>query len=124
MRFACGSPGALFSGVWRMVVNRNDVYLGASKAAMSILKISLHHSGVWVLAATEQSGAKFDGNRRAKRWAQPLGHAPGVVRGPSILVPRTSLGSRPTPPDEPLNQVAWFAAPGEGEAVEFSLYLV
>jgi hypothetical protein len=125
VRFASGTPEAPFSGVWRMVVNKHDVYIGASKAAMSVFKISLHKSGVWILAATQQSGATFDGgNRRAKRWNRPLEHVRGVTRGPSILVPHTSLGSRPLSPNEVNQEVVWYESPATRETVEFSMYLV
>ena len=124
-RFAAGSLEAPFSGVWRLVVNGNDVFLGASKGSMSVFKNSLHQSGVWVLAATQQSGATFErGNRRAKRWSRPLDHVAGVTRGPSVFVPHTSLGSRPLSPDERNPEILWYQAPGDRETVEFSLYFV
>jgi hypothetical protein len=124
IRFASGRPDEPFSGVWRLVVNKkDDVFIGASKAAMGLFKISLHKS-VWVLAATEQSGATFEGNRRAKQWNRPLEHVRGVTRGPSILVPNSSFGSRPLPADEGKKKVVWFPGPAAGETVEFSLYFV
>lgn len=125
VRFATGSPAAPFSGVWRLVAKNDDVFIGTSKAAMGVLKISLHKSGVWVLAATEQSGATFEqGNRRAKQWKRPLQHARGITRGPSILVPHTSLGSRPIPPEEGKKKILWVPAPAAQEMVEFSVYFV
>ncbi len=124
IRFGCGNPERPFSGVWRLIFNRDDVFLGVSKDAMGIFKISLHKSGVWVLAATKQSGATFTGNRRAKRWTRPLEHAHGITRGPSIFIPHTSLGSRPLLPDDAKKNVVWFTSPAAGHAVEFSLYFV
>src|SRR5688500_1649951 len=110
--FAAGAPDQAFSGVWRVVTKKNDVYLGVSKAGMGIVKISLHDGGVWVLAATTESGAKFENkNRRAKQWKRPLEHVSGVTRGPSIFVPHTSLGSRPLPSREKGRNVVWFAGP-------------
>jgi len=123
IRFAVGTADRPYSGVWRFVVNKNDVYLGASKETMGIFKISLHAS-VWVLAATEQSGATFEnGNRRAKQWSRPLEHAAGITRGPSILVPCTSLGHRPYTVNEH-KQVHWFPSPNVGEVIEFSVYFI
>lgn len=125
IRFGSGSPEAAFSGVWRLIVSKDDVYIGASTASMAVFKISLHKSGVWVLAATQQSGATFEaGNRRAKKWTRPLEHVQGVTKGPSIFVPHTSLGSRPLPPDEHRDAVIWYQGPAAGETVEFSLHLV
>jgi hypothetical protein len=125
IRFASGHPEEPFSEVWRLVVTNEDIFIGASKASMGIFKISLHRSGVWVLAATKQSGATFEnGNRRAKQWNRPLEHTQGVTRGPSIIVPHTSLGSRPLLAEESKKEVVWYAGPAVGEVVEFSLYFV
>jgi len=125
LRIASGSAEIPYSSIWRTIADRHDVYLGSSKAAMGIFKISLHRSGAWVLAATKQSGASFQGgNRRAKRWNRPLEHVRGVTRGPSVLVPHTSLGSRKLLPGDADKKVHWYRAPGEGETVEFSLYFV
>ena len=91
---------------------------------MGVFKISLHQSGVWVLAATAQSGATFEGgNRRAKQWNRPLEHAEGVTRGPSIFIPHTSFGHRKYKVSES-KAVHWFPAPLPGEVVEFSIYFV
>lgn len=124
-RFGAGDDSQPYSGVWRLVVTDTDVYLGASKTSMGTVKVSLHQSGVWVFAATQQSGATFqNGNRRAKQWAAPAEHSPGVGRGPSVLVPHTFLGARAIAPDEGGRKVIWFPAPVPGSTVEFSLYFV
>jgi hypothetical protein len=125
LRVASGSLLAAYSSIWRIVVDKGDVYLGSAKAAMGIFKVSLHASGTWVLAATKQSGATFQGgNRRAKQWNRPLEHARGVTRGPSVLIPHTSLGTRKIIPGEADKAVHWYKAPRAGETVEFSLYFV
>ena len=125
LRFAAGGPEAPFSGIWRVVATKNDVYLGPSKAAMGAIKVSLHHSGVWTVAGTSQSGVTFEkGNRRAKQWVRPKPHFPGVTRGPSILVPHTSLGARSLPPSEDGDEIVWYPAPSSGETVDFSIYIV
>jgi hypothetical protein len=125
IRFASGSPDEAFSCVWRLVATNNDVFIGASKASMGIFKISLHKSGVWILAATSQSGATFEnGNRRAKQWNRPLQHTQGITRGPSVIVPHTYLGSRPLQADEIKKKVLWYSGPPSGEVVEFTMYFV
>jgi len=124
IRFAAGNPNEPFSGLWRMVVSKNDVYLGIGQT-MGIFKVSLHESGVWILAATKESGVTFQNeNRRAKQWNRPLEHAKGITRGPSIIVPRTSLGSRAIKEKEKSKKAFWFRGPEKGELVEFSLYFV
>ena len=125
IRFAVGAPEAPQSCIWRMVTDKDDVYVGMSKWAMGKFKLSLHKSGVWVFAATKESGMAFDGeNRRAKQWLRPTEHSPGITRGPSILVPHTSLGLRRVPPGELTKHVHWFAVPSVGHTVEFSMYFV
>jgi hypothetical protein len=124
-RFAAGSSSAPFSCVWRLVVSKNEVYLGSSKSAMSVFKLSLHSSGVWVLSGTQQSGAVFEnGNRRAKTWRRPLEHVDGITRGPSILVPHTSLGARQLESEEDAARITWYPAPFYSSLVDFSLYFV
>jgi hypothetical protein len=125
LRVAVGSADAPFSGIWRVFSNRNDVYLGASKSSLKLVKISLHQSGVWTFAATQQSGLRFqNSNRRAKRWTRPKSHSPGVTRGPSIVVPHTSLGCRRLVPDEDPKSVTWFPSPLAGQAAELTMYYV
>ncbi|HOC42526.1 MAG TPA: hypothetical protein PKJ99_05830 [Thermoanaerobaculales bacterium] len=125
LRVASGSLLAAYSSIWRIVVDKSEIYLGSGKVAMGIFKVSLHASGTWVLAATKQSGATFEGgNRRAKQWNRPLEHVRGVTRGPSVLIPHTSLGARKVIPGESVKEVHWYRAPHAGETVEFSLYFV
>lgn len=125
VRIASGSMIAPFSSIWRIVADRNEVFIGASKYAMGVFKVSLHSSGVWALAATTQSGASFEGgNRRAKKWNRPLEHAQGVTRGPSILIPHTSIGAHKIISGETTKKIHWYRPPGPGETVEFSLYFV
>jgi hypothetical protein len=125
IRFASGNPHEPFSGVWRLVADNDDVYLGASKWSMRLFKISLHKSGVWILAGIEGSGVTFEhGNRRAKQWHRPLEHANGVTRGLSIIVPHTSLGSRQLSTMDGKKKVVWYAAPAVGEMVYFTIYFV
>jgi len=124
-RFASGSPERAFSGVWRMIVSGSDVYLGVGGKAMGLFKVSLHQSGVWILAGTQHSGVTFNhSNRRAKRWQRPLEHSLGVTRGPTVVVPNTSIGSRPVLPGDVKKAVTWFPAPEVGELVEFNIYFV
>jgi hypothetical protein len=125
IRVAVGTFSAPFSGVWRFIVRNDDVYIGSSKTSMGSVKFSLHASGVWVLAATEQSGMAFEhGNRRAKSWVRPPADSSGLTRGPSILVPHTSLGARRRSLTEDSKNVTWLKAPGEGEAVEITVFFV
>lgn len=125
LRFAAGSADDPRSGVWRVAADRNDVYVGSSKAAMRLFKLSLHGSGVWTLAATTQSAGTFEnGNRRAKRWTRPLEQVEGITAGPSIVVPHMTFGVRKLPPGETNKNVHWYPSPRCGELVEFRFYFV
>lgn len=118
---AAGAADAAWSSVWRIATHRDDVYLGCGRMAMRVLKLSLHASGVWVLAATKESGATFEGNRRARKWDLPPEMAPGYRRGPIILAPWTSIGTRPV--DAELGKpIVWVAPPRKRDAVWFSVY--
>ena len=125
VRVAVGTSSAPFSGVWRFIVRHDDVYIGSSKTSMGSVKFSLHASGVWVLAATEQSGLTFEqGHRRAKSWVRSSADSSGLTRGPSILVPHTSLGARRRSLTDDSENVTWLKAPSKGEAIEITVLFV
>ncbi|WP_286220032.1 hypothetical protein [Marinobacter apostichopi] len=125
IRFSAGTPGSPYSGMWRMVIKGDDVYLGFSRETMGNIKVSLHQSGVWTLSATQQSGWTFpDGNRRAKRWTRPIEEPDGVGRGPVILVPYNFIGERRISDKERKKKAIWYEAPNPGEVLEFSIYFV
>jgi len=121
LRFGAGTAEAPMSGVWHLAIHRADVYLGASASSMGFMKFSLHASGVWVLAATQQSKATFEGgNRRAKRWTRPAEHSPGWTRGPGIVVPHIAWPKRPLVTSS--KKIVWVPGPLPGHLLEFSLY--
>jgi len=124
-RFAAGTQDNPASGVWRVVVQGREVYLGTSKRGMGMLKLSMHSSGVWALAFTKKAkGKHFNGNRRGRSWRRPPEHAPGVTRGPSVFVPHATVGTRRFPPNEFQKPIRWYPPPSPGHEVEFSLYFV
>jgi len=108
-----------------MVVRKNDIYIGASKSSMQTVKISLHESGDWVVAATTQSGVRFrDSNRRAKQWSRPKEHASGVTRGPSILIPIANAFPRRITKRQLAKPIEWYPPPSSDEMVDFAIYFV
>jgi hypothetical protein len=125
IRFAAGSAESPYSGIWRLFSNGDDVYLGASKASLKAFKFSLHRSGVWVLAGIDGAGVSFEnGNRRARRWSRPPLTGSGITLGLSVIVPRTSLGSRKSLSGEGDNHTVWYPAPAAGRCVDFTTYFV
>jgi hypothetical protein len=76
------------SPVWRIWNEKNEVYL-TGKVFNGTFKISLHSSGVWPVAATDESGIDAKpGNRRMKAWKRPPEFQPGWTQGPHISVAR------------------------------------
>jgi hypothetical protein len=121
LRFAVGSPWAPFSAVWRLVGGK-DPFLGCYRQGMGLFKISIHPDDT-LFGFTAQSGVKFEhGSRIDKAWPRPPEFHPGWTLGPSILVPRTSIGARALREDlHPTT--SWVRAPREGEAVFFRVVL-
>ncbi len=96
--------------------------MGCYRQGMAILKISIHPNDT-LFGLTAQSGAKFEsGSRIDKAWPRPPEFHPGWTLGPSVLVPRTSIGARALLEDlRP--PTAWVPAPEEGEVVYFRVVL-
>jgi hypothetical protein len=123
LRFAAGSPTALQSSVWRLWVHGDDVYL-ASRVLAKWIKVSLHASGIWRTAWTQQMQRPRTGDRVVQRWQRPTEFRPGWVQGPSVAVPWT-----PTP--DPLNSpvgldladVVWLPGPAPFSTVAFTVQI-
>jgi len=64
------------------------------------------------------------GDRVISRWTRPPEHVPGVTRGPAIVIPCTSVGSRTLFADDLSSKIKWVLPPRPGEAVEFDLYFL
>jgi hypothetical protein len=86
------------------------------------MKLSLHESGVWAWAGTQESGVKFGSNRRANSWRRPPEFASGWTRGPSISVIRfqEEFLSRSREPDK--KPVVWLGVPPVGHARFLTIY--
>ena len=127
LRFASGSSKEPYSSIWRVTADnaKGDVYISWSKKTADTTKVSLHESGIWRYAATKESGVTFEGGDRViSRWTRPPEHVSGVTRGPGILVPHTSVGSRTLFSEDLSPKVKWVRPPGIGEAVEFDIYFL
>jgi hypothetical protein len=92
-------------------------------------KVSLHASGDWRYAFTQERLAKSRapllaefGGRVIDRWSRPPWEPPGQVRALSIVVPTSDL--RRPPRSEPLDpKVDWIIAPSRGLIVRFDLFI-
>lgn len=123
LRFAAGTPDFQNSSVWRLWANGDDVYL-AGRSSAGLHKYSLHQSGVWVSAMTEQSGqaGALDGNRRQARWDRPKEFTRGWTRGPVVLIPWTKWQDEIPFTDEYTSDTIWIAGPSQGNKVLFNTF--
>jgi hypothetical protein len=75
-RFAVGSAEGPRSAVWYLWTGKgtSDVYI-AARALIGNLKVSLHESGVWRIAFTEEhkegQASTHDKDRVIERWNRP-----------------------------------------------------
>ncbi len=123
IRFAVGSPEEAHSAVWNLVTNGNDVYL-FGRQSRRYLKTSLHASGVWRLAWTEESQILTTGtnDRVISRWRRPPEFRPGWTEGISVIVPWTPIGRHFPAVDAPADKpVQWMRAPAPWDKVVFTV---
>lgn len=123
IRFAAGAPEEAYSAVWNLVTNRNDVYLFARQARRWI-KTSLHASGIWRLAWTEESQILETGSndRVVRRWRRPSEFRAGWTQAVSVVVPWTPIGRHFPAVDVPAGKpVQWVPAPAPGHKVIFAV---
>ena len=123
LRFGIGTADCPYTTVWRLWANKSDVYLSVRSLAGSF-KLSLHESGVWTSAYTEQSGVKvkeFGGGRRHTTWSRPTEFMAGWTRGPKIMFPYVPWAGD-FKQSEFLKDCTWFPAPTEGKFLEVSLF--
>lgn len=123
IRFAAGSPQDPYSAVWNLATNKNDVYLFA-RQMRRWLKTSLHESGIWRLAWTEESKilTTDTSDRVIIRWRRPPEFRPGWTQGISVLVPWTPIGQHYSAADAPAGKaVQWVKAPAPWHKVVFTV---
>lgn len=125
-RFCVGEATGERSTVWKIWVNKNDIYI-LSRMMGSDVKISLHASGQcqfsWTLKWWENHSE--DGvpknNRHFRRWELseiPNGQAAHVFR---IIIPRSEL--REVNVEENLKKVHWLPMPVRNHAKQIECYL-
>lgn len=112
IRFCAGSQKKQYSSVWPLWAHRNDVYLG-TRTILGVFKLSLHESGQWITAFTNQSGATFEdtGLRRHFKWIRPEEFAPGWTLGPTILLPWVRWVEQPRHREDLPRKLEWIPGP-------------
>ena len=106
---------------------KNDIYL-ACREIGSIIKVSLHQSGIWRLAYEENFFEdnfgkidEIDKDRAIEKWSKPPEIAPGVTLAFRVVVPWNSVR---TPIENSIKQnTCWVNKPPDGYAIEFYLLI-
>ena len=71
IRFAIWNINNVKSNIWRLWVNKNEIYLGA-KNTLHVLKVSLHHSGIWRIAFVKDLKREdMESDRVIFKWNKP-----------------------------------------------------
>ena len=111
--------------VWRGK-HTSDIYV-AGRSVAGDLKASLHQSGSWQIALTNQyfhrQDAKqfLENSRHFSRWVRPAETMPGITRAFTIYFPTDELGVTPSQPHTKV--IHWLEAANEGSAVAAELML-
>lgn len=96
IRFAVGTPDGMSSNSWRVWVRGEDVYVSC-RDNFKELKVSLHASGVWRVAFTEQAFSSnpdlfsANGDRLLQRYKPDLTQKNKAVVGFQIVILNTGL---------------------------------
>lgn len=130
VRFGIGSPTGARAPIWRVwaTPGKDDLYLSGRSFAGD-LKVSLHGSGVWRLAFTEQHAQRVNSlvapgkDRLIHRWSRPPEFAPGCTKAFVIATPWLSLIDYPTAV-QTKKQIVWLSAPDDGWETQVFVILV
>lgn len=129
-RFAAGSPTTPHSSTWTVVGGRagRDLYVG-NRAVMHMHKLSLHESGRWRLAETDEFAKKLtvfgsidEDTRVLGRFTPPAERTHGWQLAVTIIVTDASL-MEPEPSPSTSTQISWWPAPANYEVRVFAVYL-
>ncbi|MBX9809935.1 hypothetical protein K2X92_06095 [Candidatus Gracilibacteria bacterium] len=123
IKFAVGTPNDPQSSIWRLWVNKDDIYLG-EKNTLPAMKVSLHASDNWRIAFVKELKREDETTDRAiLKWKRPAEIFPGWT--PSIAVLVSSLKpirrlSKTTVEDK---RIIWMPETTEGKRMIFMLVI-
>jgi len=124
LRFGIGAEGVRHSSIWRVWVQGDEVYL-APRGLASLVKMSIHSSGVWRWAWTGalewQSNLSRD--RLIRGWRKPEPFMPGWVMGPSVMFPWAPVEGWDGDPIDTERSVLWLDPPSENQKITVTILL-
>ena len=120
VRFGAGSEEGPRAGLWRLWTSPNsDVYL-AVRTLAQVVKVSLHASGRWRVAFTDDEMASVVGgvstgeDRAFQKWQRPPPAQHGFTMALQIAAPKPDII---TPPVEDQVEVTWVPCPDNSELI-------
>lgn len=129
LRFGVGNPMGERASVWVIEAGRNtrDVYLG-NRDMMSFQKISLHQSGVWRFAWTEEKAPLFlsaGENRLIDSWSRPPELGAGWTLALRIWVPEEDVATvaKVQGKAKSLKAINWVPRPPPSTAIVFQVVI-
>jgi len=109
----------------RTKVGKNDVYL-ACRALGSAFKASLHESGNWHIAYSQnffdtyvKDSQKIEKGRFIQKWFKPTEIGPGVVLAYRIVTPSSAV----TVPYDQFKKINWIPNSAKGKATEVCILI-
>jgi hypothetical protein len=113
----------VWSSVWRIWTHGGDVYVAYAPAA---IKFSLHRSGRWRFAYTDDEKARAAGrvpgdDRAVAKWLQPHPRLPGLIHALAIRIPTNDLRSIDMGQDKP--NVVWLPPAPKDWAVYLNVFV-
>jgi hypothetical protein len=131
IRFAVGHPDGLTSNSWKMWANpKGDVYL-ACRDNFTDTKVSLHASGRWRMAFTNEALKKrpelraSNRNRAWEVWDEPPASLPGTVTAFRLFFPAFELAVRPEQRTTRIwkKRIVFVEAPPTGKLTVVTLFI-
>jgi hypothetical protein len=126
IRWAIGDTNGRRSQTWSVVgfKNDDDVYIGP-RMRMGVIKLSLHRSGEWRMAWTEEyaelAGLPKEQDRVLERWNPPAEATPGWRHAVTIAMMTDSLAA--FPPEKGENKVARYPVPEPPGPLFFEVFI-
>jgi hypothetical protein len=127
IRFGISDSSGKRAATWKCWTltgkGKDDVYL-ACRELGGALKASLHQTGAWHIAFSEEFfengfADKPDG-RFIDKWPRPKEIAPGVTLAFRIITPYSAVN---TPISSPNENITWIPAPPKNRAVEIAIII-
>jgi hypothetical protein len=123
IRTAMGSPDDVRSCVWRLWVQGDEVYFGAT-LLLKAVKVSLHKTGIWRIAMTDSwDRPDKTTDRVLAKWRRPPEYAPGLTGAVIVyFYPELPMRRRRTYQIDD-SAITWLPLPQYGNVLTLSVII-